>query len=110
MVLGLTESYPKLNQKGGEGMVSLEGTFVLVGDNRNIFYNSEGKRLVIRERKAHTESKPKNFLIAATPHYEYVSSLFPTVNEGEYRLDYQGQVYAVQVQKEEGEVHIRKAD
>lgn len=64
-------------------------------------YLKEGKQfkkgslvLHIGHRKSPTVAKPKLFLRAIKPQFEYISSLYPT-KENEYVIDYSGAKYIV---------------
>jgi hypothetical protein len=73
------------------------GNFVLQG---NQFIAGESK-FVIKKRKKATVNKPVDFLIQLTPHFKYISSLFPAGEEGLYTFDYQSQMYILKKQQEQ---------
>ncbi len=73
------------------------GNFVL---QDNQFIAGESK-FVIKKRKKATVNKPVDFLIQLTPHFKYISSLFPAGEEGLYTFDFERQVYILKKEKEQ---------
>ena len=80
------------------------GNFVLLG---NQFIAGEEK-FVFRKRKKATVNKSVDFLLRLEPSVRYVSSLYPTKEEGLYTFDFQKQIYMLK--KEEGQVIITEGE
>lgn len=52
-----------------------------------------GNKYVFRQRKKATVNKPVDYLLQLKPEVEYISSLFPTGEEGLYTFDYKRKVF-----------------
>lgn len=52
-----------------------------------------GNKYVFRQRKKATVNKPVDYLLQLQPKVEYISSLFPTGEEGLYTFDYKRKVF-----------------
>ena len=79
------------------------GCFVLQGNK----FVAGGKRFVVKKRKTITASKPEQYLIQLEP-FKYISSLFPTGEEGLYTFDYEKQLYILK--QEENKVVITEEE
>lgn len=75
---------------------SLQGTWLKDGSS----YASEVHQftLVIAQRKKVTLNKTKQFLVVQYPDVkpQYLSSLYPTLTQGVFRIDYQGKRYTLE--------------
>lgn len=70
-----------------------KGEYSKVG---NTFFNNNGVKYLIAERKNTTPNKPKNFIIAKTESKDYyISSLYDTVTLNSFNADYRGHKYSV---------------
>lgn len=59
----------------------------------------KGETYIISERKNQGD-KPKLFMLKLTGKArQYVSSLFPTERQNEYRFDYQGRYYLLNIEQ-----------
>lgn len=67
------------------------GEFPLMGNQ----FIAGGSKYVFRQRKKATVNKPVDYLLQLQPEVEYVSSLFPTGEEGLYTFDYKKQVFVL---------------
>ena len=65
------------------------GEFPLLG----IQFIAGGNKYVFRQRKKATVNKPVDYLLQLKPEVEYISSLFPTGEEGLYTFDYKRKVF-----------------
>lgn len=79
------------------------GNFVLQGNQ----FIAGGNKFCMRKRKKSTQSKPEMYLIQLQP-FRYISSLFPTSEEGLYTFDYEGQLYILK--KGEAQVVIAEEE
>ena len=52
-----------------------------------------GNKYVFKQRKQATVNKPVDYLLQLQPKVEYISSLFPTGEEGLYTFDYKRKVF-----------------
>lgn len=71
-----------------EGEFPLQGNSFIVG----------GERFLIRERKKQRGKKTQYYLIKLQP-FQYISSLFPTEEEGSYTFDHQQKLYRLEWKK-----------
>lgn len=67
------------------------GEFPLLGNQ----FIAGGNKFVFRKRKKATVNKPVDYLLQLQPEVEYISSLFPTGEEGLYTFDYKRQVFVL---------------
>ena len=67
------------------------GEFPLLGNQ----FIAGGNKFVFRKRKKATVNKPIDYLLQLKPEVEYISSLFPTGEEGLYTFDYKRQVFVL---------------
>ena len=67
------------------------GEFPLLGNQ----FIAGGNKFVFRQRKKATVNKPIDYLLQLKPEVEYISSLFPTGEEGLYTFDYKRQVFVL---------------
>lgn len=67
------------------------GEFPLLGNQ----FIAGGNKYVFRQRKKATVNKPIDYLLQLQPEVEYVSSLFPTGEQGLYTFDYQRKVFVL---------------
>lgn len=65
------------------------GEFPLLGNQ----FIAGGNKFVFRQRKKATVNKPVDYLLQLKPEVEYISSLFPTGEEGLYTFDYKRKVF-----------------
>ena len=65
------------------------GEFPLLGNQ----FIAGGNKYVFRQRKKATVNKPVDYLLQLKPEVEYISSLFPTGEEGLYTFDYKRKVF-----------------
>jgi hypothetical protein len=65
------------------------GEFPLLGNQ----FIAGGNKFVFRQRKKATVNKPIDYLLQLKPEVEYISSLFPTGEEGLYTFDYKRKVF-----------------
>ena len=65
------------------------GEFPLLGNQ----FIAGGNKFVFRKRKKATVNKPIDYLLQLKPEVEYISSLFPTGEEGLYTFDYKRKVF-----------------
>ena len=65
------------------------GEFPLLGNQ----FIAGGNKFVFRKRKKATVNKPVDYLLQLQPQVEYISSLFPTGEEGLYTFDYKRKVF-----------------
>jgi len=65
------------------------GEFPLLGNQ----FIAGGNKYVFRQRKKATVNKPIDYLLQLKPEVEYISSLFPTGEEGLYTFDYKRKVF-----------------
>lgn len=74
----------------------LDGEYPLSGNNFQI----RECKMIIRQRKNPTESKPLLFISQVKPSYKYITSLYPTSKAGVYSVDYEGFYYLVSLSEE----------
>ena len=67
------------------------GEFPLLGNQ----FIAGGNKYVFRQRKKATVNKPIDYLLQLKPEVEYISSLFPTGEEGLYTFDYKRKVFVL---------------
>ena len=67
------------------------GEFPLMGNQ----FVAGGNKYVFKQRKQATVNKPVDYLLQLQPQVEYISSLFPTGEEGLYTFDYKRQVFVL---------------
>ena len=67
------------------------GEFPLLGNQ----FIAGGNKFVFRQRKKATVNKPIDYLLQLQPEVEYVSSLFPTGEQGLYTFDYKRKVFVL---------------
>lgn len=67
----------------------VNGIHVLQG--ASFWANSE--RYTIKHRKIATEKKPELYLARTSPDFRYISSLFPTAEEGVFTFDADAKLY-----------------
>ena len=67
------------------------GEFPLLGNQ----FIAGGNKYVFRQRKKATVNKPVDYLLQLQPEVEYVSSLFPTGEQGLYTFDYKRKVFVL---------------
>ena len=67
------------------------GEFPLLGNQ----FIAGGNKFVFRQRKKATVNKPIDYLLQLKPEVEYISSLFPTGEEGLYTFDYKRKVFVL---------------
>jgi hypothetical protein len=67
------------------------GEFPLLGNQ----FIAGGNKYVFRQRKKATVNKPIDYLLQLQPEVEYVSSLFPTGEQGLYTFDYKRKVFVL---------------
>lgn len=79
------------------------GSFTLQGE----MFIAGGHKFVVKRRKQPTPKKPELFLIQLQP-FKYISSLFPTREEGLYTFDYENQLYMLK--REDGKVVITEEE
>lgn len=65
------------------------GEFPLMGNQ----FVAGGNKYVFKQRKQATVNKPVDYLLQLKPKVEYISSLFPTGEEGLYTFDYKRKVF-----------------
>ena len=65
------------------------GEFPLMGNQ----FVAGGNKYVFKQRKQATVNKPVDYLLQLQPKVEYISSLFPTGEEGLYTFDYKRKVF-----------------
>ena len=65
------------------------GEFPLLGNQ----FIAGGNKYVFRQRKKATVNKPIDYLLQLKPEVEYISSLFPTGEQGLYTFDYKRKVF-----------------
>ena len=67
------------------------GEFPLMGNQ----FIAGGSKYVFRQRKKATVNKPVDYLLQLQPQVEYISSLFPTGEEGLYKKKKKKQVFVL---------------
>jgi len=67
------------------------GEFPLLGNQ----FIAGGNKYVFRQRKKATVNKPVDYLLQLQPEVEYISSLFPTGEQGLYTFDYKRKVFVL---------------
>jgi hypothetical protein len=82
-----------------------EGVYTLEG---NKFY-IDGKKFAVLERKKEVEKKPKNYLATLSP-FQYISSLFPSKQEGKYNFDFQQELFELELLTGEGKAVLKKLE
>lgn len=82
-----------------------EGVYTLEGNKFFI----EGKKFAVLERKKEVERKPKNYLASLSP-FQYISSLFPSKQEGKYNFDFQQELFELELLAGEGKAILKKLE
>lgn len=82
-----------------------EGVYTLEGNKFFI----EGKKFAVLERKKEVERKPKNYLASLSP-FQYISSLFPSKQEGKYNFDFQQELFELELNRKEGRAVLKKIE
>ncbi len=91
--------------KGKIEMELTEGIYTLEG---NKFY-VDGKKFAVLERKKDTHKKPKNYLALLSP-FQYISSLFPAGEGEKYNLDFQQELFELELNRKEGRAVLKKIE
>jgi len=82
-----------------------EGIYALEGNKFFI----EGKKFAVLERKKDIERKPKNYLAILSP-FQYISSLFPSGEGERYNLDFQQELFELELNRKEGRAVLKKIE
>ncbi len=82
-----------------------EGVYTLEGNKFFI----EGKKFAVLERKKEVERKPKNYLASLSP-FQYISSLFPAGEGEKYNLDFQQELFELELLAGEGKAVLKKLE
>lgn len=88
--------------------IDIEGAYSKIGTQ----LIKENLTLLLVKRKDITPSKPSKFILAKLPNgtRRYISSMYPTIIQGAYNIDYLGQSYILSVGEDIANIQKGKGD